>query len=132
MDRRMEKLKEMISERMVDLYGRYTSERDDDPGREDYYDGMLDAFHDIDEMLDEVFEEAEGLKYCFEYNDGDCGDVEWFDTAEKAIDAAEYKWSHLTCRERRMYTDGRRGGVFMVCFADGVGIRNWADEEEEE
>lgn len=59
MDGRMEKMMKVIRERMTDLYGEYTSERDDNPDKEDYYDGLLDAWHEIDELLDDVFEEEE-------------------------------------------------------------------------
>lgn len=48
-----------ISERMTDLYGQYASDRDDMPDKEDYFDGLLDAWHDISDMLDEVLEVEE-------------------------------------------------------------------------
>lgn len=59
MDGRIEKMMKAIRERMTGLYSEYTSERDDNPDKEDYYDGLLDAWHEIDDMLDEVLEVEE-------------------------------------------------------------------------
>ena len=59
MDEQLKMVIRTIRERMADLYSEYTSERDDNPDREDYYDGTLDTFSEIDEMLDDVFGEVE-------------------------------------------------------------------------
>ncbi len=68
--------------------------------------------------------------FTFEYNDGNVGEVLNFDSAEGAVKAAEYMWYHLTPRERVKYTDGRYGGVFMVCDPEGRIIRDWSPEAE--
>lgn len=59
MDEQLKRIIDTIRGRMADLYGEYASGRDDYPDRRDYYDGVLDAYWEIDEMLDDVFEEVE-------------------------------------------------------------------------
>lgn len=59
MDEQLKRVIDTIRERMTDLYGEYTSERDDNPEKEAYYDGTLDAYHEIDKMLNGVFGEVE-------------------------------------------------------------------------
>lgn len=68
--------------------------------------------------------------YTFEYNNGNAGEVLNFDSAEGAVDAAEYMWYHLTQRERIRYTDRYSGGVFMVCDPEGRVIRDWSPDAE--
>ncbi len=59
MDEQLKMVIDTIRGRMADLYSEYTSERDDNPDKEDYYDGTLDTYWEIDEMLDDVFGEIE-------------------------------------------------------------------------
>lgn len=59
MDEQLKMVIDTIRKRMADLYSEYTSERDDNLDREDYYDGTLDTFLEIDEMLGDVFGEVE-------------------------------------------------------------------------
>lgn len=79
-------------------------------------------------------------KFCFEYNDGNAGNIELFATQAEAISEAEDAWHHLTHKERLEYTDRTRGGVFRVVFVENYDeeaddplweaaeIRDWADE----
>lgn len=61
MDEQLKKVIETIRERMIILHGKYTAcmvdARDHNNGRLDYADGMLAAYWEIDEMLDDVFGE---------------------------------------------------------------------------
>ena len=59
MDEQLKRIIDTIRERMSNLYNEYTSGRNDCPDRWDYYDGVLDAYWEIDEMLDDVFREVE-------------------------------------------------------------------------
>ena len=51
MDEQLKRIIDTIRERMSNLYDEYTSGRNDCPDRWDYYDGVLDAYWEIDEML---------------------------------------------------------------------------------
>ena len=61
MDEQMKMVISTIRKRMVDLYGRYTAEMDEahDDRSISYADGTLDTYWEIDEMLNEIFEEVE-------------------------------------------------------------------------
>ncbi len=76
--------------------------------------------------------------YSFEHFNGNCGDVEYYDSAEEAIHAADCAWDHLTDMERKHLLSDRHGPVHNVCDPWGVEIvdflenaRRAAEREEE-
>ena len=70
-------------------------------------------------------------KYTFEDFNGNCGDGYEYETVEEALDAADYKWSHLTRRERRTYITHDQGAVFVVCDPEGRCVKDFTETDEE-
>ena len=60
--------------------------------------------------------------YSFEHFNGNNGDMEYFETAEEALDAAETAWSYLTDREKKAHIESTHGAIFNVCDPYGRGI----------
>lgn len=58
-------------------------------------------------------------KYAFEYNDGNAGNIEIYQSINEALDAAEIMWYHLSKNDKRRYTDESQGACFCVCEMDG-------------
>lgn len=92
-----------------------------------------------DGMGNEVcWENAKGETpaYSFVQFNGNCGSEERFATLKEAEDAAEYKWDHLTDREKAEYS--KPGCYFMVIEGEiseggdfGTIIRDFTEPEEE-
>lgn len=57
--------------------------------------------------------------YAFEYNDGNAGNIEIYQSINEALDAAEVMWDHLSKNDKRRYTDESQGACFCVCEMDG-------------
>lgn len=80
----------------------------------------------------EEFGIEEVKDFTLEYFDGNSGIQMCFHSLDEAMEEAEYKWSRLTAREKQRYTDPCAGACFMVTDADGLVVRDFADEMEVE
>lgn len=76
--------------------------------------------------------------YSFEHFNGNCGDVEYYETADEAVREAESAWDHLTDRERKEHIISTRGAVFNVLDPYGnevcdfiANAKRAADREED-
>lgn len=85
---------------------------------------------------DVCWENAKGdaPAYSFVQFNGNCGSEQGFETLKEAEDAAEYKWDHLTDREKAAYSEP--GCYFMVIEGEiseggdiGTIIRDFTEEE---
>lgn len=72
--------------------------------------------------------------YALEYNDGNNGSIEVYQTIDEAVDAAEVMWDHLTKNDKRRYTNKAQGACFFVCEMDGeelgICVKDFAEELE--
>lgn len=70
--------------------------------------------------------------YAFEYNDGNAGYTEIYQSINEALDAAEVMWDHLSKNDKRRYTDESQGACFCVCEMDGeelgICVKDFANE----